>query len=75
MSFTVEDIQKHQQELETHLQELVETMEKQKEKINALHGAITTCKYFSKLVGSGGVHSSTGTSPVYENQKEIPFGD
>ena len=31
MSFTVEDIQKHQQELETHLQELVETMEKQKE--------------------------------------------
>ena len=70
MSFTVEDIQKHQQELETHLQELVETMEKQKEKINALHGAITTCKYFSKLVGS-----PVGTSPVDENQKEIPFGD
>ena len=78
--FTVEDIQKHQQELESHLNELTSEMEAKKQKINAIHGAITTCKFFTKLMEvpvTEEANPVTGTNPVTvdHNQTEIPFGD
>lgn len=66
----LEDIVTHQKELETHLEEMVSKLESDKQKINALHGAITTCKFFaSKVAGQ----QSPADLQEDNIQMELPF--
>lgn len=66
----LEDIVTHQKELEAHLEEMVSKLESDKQKINALHGAITTCKFFaSKVAGQ----QSPADLQEDNIQMELPF--
>jgi|TARA_B110000467_G_C18338104_1_gene500237 hypothetical protein len=67
-NFSLETIQTHQSELENVLQDLIVKMENDKQKVNALHGAITTCKFFVNKA-----EEDQKASSAYPDQMELPY--